>query len=161
MGKVKVLEKKSDMQLWDGSIGEGWELEIAADEVLSTAELGCSIAVNGVCLTVTEFDKSTCRFGLAPETLRLTNLEDLQPGAPVNLERALAVDGRNSGHMVQGHVDDVGTIEARDSPRELAPPVRPRSSLRPGKSEAGYGSTGLRPWITPRCLFEMATSDGA
>ena len=111
MGKVKVLEKKSDMQLWDGSIGEGWELEIAADEVLSTAELGCSIAVNGVCLTVTEFDKSTCRFGLAPETLRLTNLEDLQPGAPVNLERALAVDGRNSGHMVQGHVDDVGIVE--------------------------------------------------
>ena len=62
-------------------------------------------------LTVTEFDKAKASFGLAPETLRLTNLIDLKPGAPVNLERALAVDGRNSGHMVQGHVDDVGLIE--------------------------------------------------
>jgi len=111
VGSVKRLEKKADLPLWDGTVGEGWELQISASDVLSTAELGCSIAVNGVCLTVTEYDASACSFGLAPETLRLTNLADLQPGAPVNLERALAVDGRNSGHMVQGHVDDVGVIE--------------------------------------------------
>eukprot|EP00320_Phaeocystis_rex_P000963 CAMPEP_0119080416 /NCGR_PEP_ID=MMETSP1178-20130426/111870_1 /TAXON_ID=33656 /ORGANISM="unid sp, Strain CCMP2000" /LENGTH=286 /DNA_ID=CAMNT_0007063015 /DNA_START=29 /DNA_END=890 /DNA_ORIENTATION=+ len=111
MGSVARLEKRTDLPLWDGTVGEGWELEIEADQVLSTAELGCSIAVNGVCLTVTEFDSSKASFGLAPETLRLTNLADLKPGAPVNLERALAVDGRNSGHMVQGHIDDVGVIE--------------------------------------------------
>ena len=111
MGKVASLEKRTDIELWDGTVGEGWELVVEADEVISTAELGCSIAVNGVCLTVTEFDKAKASFGLAPETLRLTNLIDLKPGAPVNLERALAVDGRNSGHMGQGHVDDVGLIE--------------------------------------------------
>ena len=51
-----------------------------------------------------------CQVGLAPETLRRSNLGDLEEGDGVNLERALPVDGRNSGHFVQGHVDDVGTI---------------------------------------------------
>ena len=86
-----------------------------ASVALGEASLGCSIAVNGVCLTVTEFDRSTFAVGLAPETLRRSNLGDLAPGDAVNLERALAADGRNSGHFVQGHVDDVGVI------RELTP----------------------------------------
>ena len=77
---------------------------------LEGAYEGCSISVNGVCLTVTEFDASMFKVGCAPETLRLTNLGDLSSGSPVNLERAAAIDGRNSGHMVQGHVDNVGTI---------------------------------------------------
>ena len=124
-------EKLSGMELWDGSIGEGWELDVCASEVLDGAYLGCSIAVNGVCLTVTKFTKCASRaaraaprsdsrslpwrrdmftVGLAPETLRRSNLGDLSSGAKVNLERALAADGRNSGHFVQGHVDNVGTI---------------------------------------------------
>lgn len=111
MGSVRELEKVSGLTLWDGSVGDGWELEVEAKEVLQQASLGCSIAVNGVCLTATAFDEHSVRFGLAPETLRLTNLADLTPGSPVNLERALAVDARNSGHFVQGHVDDVGVIE--------------------------------------------------
>ena len=78
--------------------------------MLEGAYEGCSIAVNGVCLTVTKFDKKTFTVGVAPETLRLTNLGDLKSGSPVNLERAAAIDGRNSGHMVQGHVDNVGII---------------------------------------------------
>ena len=82
----------------------------AANTVLEGAYEGCSIAVNGVCLTVTKFDKKTFTVGVAPETLRLTNLGDLKSGSPVNLERAAAIDGRNSGHMVQGHVDNVGII---------------------------------------------------
>lgn len=113
MGTVRRLEKVGGMELWDGSVGEGWVLEVGASEVLDGAYLGCSIAVNGVCLTVTEFDTSTCTFGLAPETLRCTNLASLTSGSNVNLERAMAADGRNSGHMVQGHVDDVGTILVR------------------------------------------------
>jgi len=108
---VKRLELKKGLKLWDGSVGEGWELQVGAQTVLDGAYLGCSIAVNGVCLTVTEFDGDSFTAGLSPETLRRTNLQELPSGAPVNLERALAADGRNSGHFVQGHVDDVGVIE--------------------------------------------------
>ena len=132
MGSVVRLEKRENLPLWDGSVGEGWELEIAADAVLSGAELGCSIAVNGVCLTVTAFDEKHASFGLAPETLRRSNLADLTPGEPVNLERALAADGRNSGHMVQGHVDDMGIIEElRPEGDALWVRVRPPANLLP------------------------------
>lgn len=61
-------------------------------------------------LTVGGCSKTVFQVGLAPETLRRSNLEDLEAGDGVNLERALPVDGRNSGHFVQGHVDNVGTI---------------------------------------------------
>lgn len=111
MGTVSRLEKVARTQLWDGTTGEGWEMDIAASAVLEGASLGCSIAVNGVCLTVTQYDQNSFSVGLAPETIRLTNLASLKSGDPVNLERALAADGRNSGHFVQGHVDSVGTIE--------------------------------------------------
>eukprot|EP00611_Tribonema_gayanum_P003118 TRINITY_DN12433_c0_g1_i1.p1 TRINITY_DN12433_c0_g1~~TRINITY_DN12433_c0_g1_i1.p1 ORF type:complete len:343 (+),score=136.16 TRINITY_DN12433_c0_g1_i1:361-1389(+) len=111
-GTVKSLERNSAIKLWDGSVGEGVELTIAAKVALEGASLGCSIAVNGVCLTVTDFDEEQFRVGLAPETLRRSNLRDLAAGDAVNLERALASGGRNSGHFVQGHVDDVGTIAA-------------------------------------------------
>jgi len=57
--------------------------------------------------------RRTVDFGLAPETLLRTNLGDLVPGSPVNLERSMASNGRNSGHMVQGHVDGTGTIVAK------------------------------------------------
>ena len=111
MGVVEEIRRETDLTLWDGSKGEGYLLKVNAADVLDGAYLGCSIAVNGVCLTVTDFDDKVFAVGLAPETIRRTNLENLVPGAPVNLERALAADGRNSGHYVQGHVDDTGTIE--------------------------------------------------
>ena len=104
MGTVRRLEKVDRMEMWDGTVGEGWELEVEAKEAVVGATLGCSIAVNGVCLTAIEFDESSARFGLAPETLRRSNLVSLKSGDPVNLERALPADGRNSGHFVQGHV---------------------------------------------------------
>ncbi|CAI5505343.1 unnamed protein product [Closterium sp. Naga37s-1] len=72
--------------------------------------LGDSIAVNGTCLTVTTFDSSSFVVGLAPETLRRTNLGDLKEGSPVNLERSLRADSRLGGHFVQGHVDGTGVI---------------------------------------------------
>lgn len=132
MGSVVRLEKRENLPLWDGTVGEGWELEVAADTVLSGVELGCSIAVNGVCLTVTAFDEKYASFGLAPETLRRSNLADLTPGEHVNLERALAADGRNSGHMVQGHVDDMGVIEElRPEGDALWVRVRPPANLLP------------------------------
>ncbi|MFC0315390.1 riboflavin synthase [Gordonia phosphorivorans] len=78
--------------------------------VTSDAAYGDSIAVNGVCLTVVEHADGIFTVDVMAETLRRSSLADLSPGAPVNLERAMAADGRFGGHIVQGHVDGVGTI---------------------------------------------------
>jgi riboflavin synthase len=116
MGEVVSLEKHSSMTLWDGSIGEGWILKVAADVTYSKESMyeGVSIAVNGTCLTATSYDIEstikTCDFGLSPETLRRTNLHLLKKGDPVNMERSMKGSSRNSGHFVQGHVDGVGTV---------------------------------------------------
>lgn len=87
----------------------GSELTLAAP-FAGALTLGESVAVNGVCLTVVGFDAATCRFQVAPETLRVTNLGDLRRGEGVNLERSLRFGDRVGGHLVQGHVDAVGTI---------------------------------------------------
>ncbi|AEI12274.1 riboflavin synthase [Cellulomonas gilvus] len=82
--------------------------------VTSDAHLGDSIAVDGVCLTVAELPgDGTFAADVMPESLRRTALGALRAGVPVNLERALAVGGRYGGHVVQGHVDGVGTILRR------------------------------------------------
>jgi len=85
-------------------------LVITAERILQGMELGDSIAVNGACLTVTGFDNSSFSTGVMPETLKRTNLERLRVGDGVNLERALALGGKMGGHLVQGHVDDVGRV---------------------------------------------------
>ena len=71
---------------------------------------GDSIAVNGACLTVTDFDRSSFSVDVMPETLKRTNLGQLKPGDGVNLERPVALGGRLGGHLVQGHVDDTGRV---------------------------------------------------
>ena len=79
-------------------------------------EVGASVAVNGCCLTVVEIADGCVGFALLEETRRLTNLRDLGPGTPVNLERSLRFDGRIGGHFVSGHIDATGqvaTIEPR------------------------------------------------
>lgn len=80
-------------------------LRIGARQVLEAMRIGESVAVNGVCLTVTEFDADSFRVDLSPETLRRTNLGLLREGDLVNLERPVALGGRLGGHIVQGHVD--------------------------------------------------------
>ncbi|HBW51048.1 MAG TPA: riboflavin synthase [Herpetosiphon sp.] len=87
-------------------------LRIGCTLATSDAQLGDSIAVNGVCLTVTAFAADWFEVGLAPETLRRTNLGQLKVGSSVNLERALAAGRRMGGHYVQGHVDGTGEIIA-------------------------------------------------
>jgi riboflavin synthase len=91
-----------------------WLLTIEAGQVLAGTKLGDSIAVNGVCLTVTGLLAGACTFGLAPETLSRTNLGDLRPGDGVNLERSMAADGRFGGHFVQGHVDATGVLVGKE-----------------------------------------------
>lgn len=75
-------------------------------------KIGDSIAVNGVCLTVTTFGEGAFTADVMAETLAKTNLRDLRPGSKVNLERALRLGDRLGGHLVSGHVDGVGTIAA-------------------------------------------------
>lgn len=94
--------------------GKTLELVINASLILSDIKLGDSIAVNGVCLTVTRYSKSNFSVDVMPVTFNATNLAELKNGSEVNLERAMAANGRFGGHIVSGHVDGVGKIIARD-----------------------------------------------
>jgi len=94
--------------------GEDARLRVRGPLVVSDARLGDSISVSGVCLTVTELPGDGSFWAdVMPETLRRSALEDVGVSSPVNLERALPVGGRYGGHVVQGHVDGVGTILSR------------------------------------------------
>ena len=95
-------------RIW--TAGEGLVLSVNAEQVLSDVKVSDSIAINGVCLTVTEVSAGSFAVGIAPETQRRTNLGNLQPGDVVNLERPLPFNGRIGGHFVQGHVDGTGVI---------------------------------------------------
>ncbi len=88
------------------------KLVIAAEGVLAGVEKGASMAVNGVCLTVTDFDRKSFSVDVMPETLKRTNLGLLRAGDGVNLERPLVLGGRLGGHLVQGHVDDTGRVSS-------------------------------------------------
>ncbi len=85
-------------------------LVVAASKVLQGLELGGSVSVNGVCLTVTSFDTRSFSVGLMPETIERTNLGGLSIGEGVNLERPLTLEKPLGGHLVQGHVDSTGRV---------------------------------------------------
>ncbi len=85
-------------------------LVITASAVLHEMELGGSIAVNGACLTITNFNTNSFSVDIMPETLGRTNLGLLRVGDIVNLERPLTLGGQLGGHLVQGHVDDTGRV---------------------------------------------------
>ena len=90
--------------------GVSGTIKIAASKVLEGTKLGDSIAVNGVCLTVTQMDDAGFSADVMAETLRRSSLGSLSKGDYVNLERAMAADGRFGGHIVSGHIDGMGTI---------------------------------------------------
>lgn len=93
-------------------------LTVSATTVLEDLRAGDSLSVAGTCLTVTELHEGGFTADVMPESLRRTTLGALQPGDPVNLERAVRADGRLGGHIVQGHVDGVGTVlQRRPGPR--------------------------------------------
>jgi riboflavin synthase len=92
----------------------GARLEIACTTVLTDAELGSSIAVNGCCLTAVAFGDGWWAADAQRETLDRTTLGGLQTGDPVNLERPMRLADRLGGHLVQGHIDAVGTVAARE-----------------------------------------------
>ena len=86
------------------------EIAIQARKVLAGTKIGDSFAVNGVCLTVTGLSSDGFTADVMPETLRRSNLGRLRKGSPVDLERAMAADGRFGGHIVSGHIDGTGRI---------------------------------------------------
>lgn len=95
--------------------GEAMVLTLSASKILDDVKLGDSISVNGVCLTVISYDGGSFSVDVMPQTFRHTNLSELKPGSPVNLERAMMAGGRFGGHIVQGHVDGTGEVTGRTS----------------------------------------------
>ncbi|HID56481.1 TPA: riboflavin synthase [Candidatus Poribacteria bacterium] len=102
MGKIERISAQ----------GEGKRMRVSARKVLEDMKIGDSIAVNGACLTVTQIDEEGFTTDLSPETLRRTNLGDLSPGDMVNLERPMRLSDRLGGHLVLGHVDEIGLIRS-------------------------------------------------
>lgn len=92
-----------------GAMGGG-RLVVDAHTVVRDSDVGASVSVSGVCLTVVERTDTSLRFDLSEQTLERTCLGDLRPGDPVNLERPVTLVARLGGHLVQGHVDGVGEV---------------------------------------------------
>jgi riboflavin synthase len=130
LGTVRSLETS----------GESARIKITARKVLTGSRLGDSVAVNGVCLTVSAFAGNSFTADIMPETLRKTNLLHLKAGDQVNLERALALGGRLGGHLVSGHIDGVGKVREKynesnaiifhfSAPAEVIRLIVPRGSV--------------------------------
>lgn len=106
-----IVEEKGTFQRLVVS-GDTGKIYVKANKVLEGTRLGDSIAVNGVCLTVVEFNEKEFVADVMPETLKRSNLGDLKLNDSVNLERAMSVDSRFGGHIVSGHIDGTGRIAA-------------------------------------------------
>jgi riboflavin synthase len=109
---------------------QGTSLTILAQSVMEDLAIGESVSLSGVCMTVVGREEDRFRVDLSPETLKVTALGLLKAGDPVNIERAMRLTARLSGHLVTGHIDTVGTIRERvrdadavqltiEAPREL------------------------------------------
>lgn len=103
VGKVKAIKKDVNSM----------QLTIISPKILSDAHLGDSIAVNGVCLTITHFNNEEMTVDVMPETVKATTIHTLKIGDFVNLERAMSANGRFGGHLVSGHVDGIGIIKTK------------------------------------------------
>jgi riboflavin synthase len=104
-----IVEELGEVRTADGAV-----LAVRGSLVAADALPGDSIAVNGVCLTVVDCADGVLTFDVMGETLRRSSLGALRPGSPINLERAAALGSRLGGHLVQGHVDGVGTVLSRE-----------------------------------------------
>lgn len=88
------------------------KIEVVCSKVLEDLQIGDSVAVNGVCLTVTSFNNKSFEADVSPETFNVTSLRNLKIGDSVNLERAMPANGRFGGHIVSGHIDGFGKIKS-------------------------------------------------
>lgn len=115
-GLVETLGSVAQLEVQ----GPGVRLQIDAGGIVADAAIGDSIAINGCCLTVVARDGTLLSFEAGSETLSRTNLGRLQVGSSVNLERSLKVGDRLGGHYVSGHIDGLGTLDARQQEGEWA-----------------------------------------
>lgn len=113
---------------WLRRTDQAVQLLVSAPRTAARVRIGESVSVNGCCLTVATHREKQLMFDLLEESLERTNLGDLKPGTPVNLERALRVDGRLGGHFVQGHVDCAAKVV---SVTDKGPDVRLEIALPP------------------------------
>ena len=102
VGKLKNIQSK---------VG-GLEITVEAEKVLEDSKVGDSIAINGICLTITEIGENQFKFDVSQETINRSNIKYLKIGDYLNLERALRLSDRLGGHIVQGHVDTTGRIHS-------------------------------------------------
>lgn len=100
VGKIQSIRKGASSAM----------LSIQASDIMQDIHLGDSIAVNGVCLTVTSISSNSFTADVMHETLNRSSLGNLRIGSPVNLERAMAANGRFGGHIVSGHIDGTGVV---------------------------------------------------
>lgn len=144
------------------------ELELEIGILVKEVSVGDSISVNGTCLTVVKIDRERICLDVMKQTLLLTNLEDLRVSSPVNLELAVLPTQRLGGHLVQGHVDGVGTVVTREPgerwerfviaiPRQLMKYVVPQGSITVNGVSLTVGSlddalSEVELWIIPETL---------
>lgn len=102
VGKIRQIKKGPNSAI----------VTIGAQKVLTDVQIGDSIAVNGICLTVTSHTKNDFTVDVMPESLRRSSLFQAKVGSQVNLERAMPANGRFGGHIVSGHVDGTGVIQS-------------------------------------------------
>ena len=140
--------------------GEGLRLTIEAPQTARDAQLGDSIALSGVCLTVVDRTDGRLAFDAVPETLSRTSLQTLEPGSRVNVEPALRAGEPLGGHYVQGHVDGVGavrTVEPEGDGRRIwidAPPDHMRYVVGTSLTVAALDDAGFAIALIPHTLSE-------
>ncbi|WP_139344952.1 riboflavin synthase [Virgibacillus pantothenticus] len=105
-----IIEEQGQVASMKHISAQAIVLRVKASTVLNDVQMGDSIAINGICLTVTSFDEHSFTVDVMPETVNATSLRSLRASSSVNLERAMAANGRFGGHFVSGHVDGVGEI---------------------------------------------------
>ena len=105
LGKVKDIKHESTSSV---------QLTIHASTITSDINIGDSIAVNGICLTVIDYRDDAFDVDVMPETIKATSLHALKAGSPVDLERAMPANGRFGGHFVSGHIDGTGKITRKE-----------------------------------------------
>ena len=105
LGKIKSISKSDDL----------WKLYVITSSNINNSNIGDSISINGVCLTIVIKDENVITFDIVKETLDVTNLSLLNVNDYVNVERAMKINDRIDGHMVQGHVENVAKIILKES----------------------------------------------
>lgn len=149
-----------------GRASEGGSLAVDLGSLAEGCRSGDSLAISGVCLTVTRLEGSVATFALSPETLAKSTLATLKPSSKVNVERAMAATARFGGHIVQGHVDGTGTVRAVKklgefadiefgAPAEVLEQMVPKGSVAidgVSLTIAGLGDAGFRVAAIPETL---------